>query len=151
MRELVGRTVIGGDCRSEAIVSRRPFNTLASFFPALIGNPDGAFCADRFNEDTFGRLLTGLILCIPTAVGSTSGGAVWEHLARLRLAPAAVLCAGQIDSITAAGLAIAATWTDYPIVAVDELGASLLDTFLTGEIIAVSAGISARVQREDSR
>ena len=44
MKEFKGRVVVPGTCKAEALVSKKGFNTLASFQMALMFNKAGVPC-----------------------------------------------------------------------------------------------------------
>ncbi len=126
MSALRGRPVFPGAAEGRAVVCPTPFNTLAQLYDAVVRGAADARLGDPATPTLVGVDLAGRVLCVPALVGSTSAGAIWEDLARRGLAPAAVLVAGPIDPLTAAGLAIAAEWTACPIACVDGLGDDLL-------------------------
>jgi len=63
MKEFKGRVVVPGTCKAEALVSKKGFNTLASFQMALMFNKAGVPCGDQNNPDiiTGGAILSALI------------------------------------------------------------------------------------------
>jgi predicted aconitase with swiveling domain len=103
----------------------------------MLGNADEAICADHGNPDLFGKLLSGKILCLPKTIGSTSAGTTWDRVAKMGIAPQALLLSETIDSLAAAGLVIADEWAGTRIVAVDRLGQAFLDHISDGDIISV--------------
>lgn len=149
MTALVGRTLVPGPAAGEALVCPRPFNTLAQLYDAVVRGADVAAAGDPDVPEILGLLLTGRVLVVPALVGSTSAGAVWEHVARTGTAPAALLVAGPVDPVTAAGLALAARWTGHPIPAVDGLGPGLLAGVATGD--RVELGDDGRVHAAPAR
>ena len=134
---LQGRPLVPGAVSGRAAVSRRGFNTYASFFDSIHEPSAEAICADRGNDDLYGVDLAGVVLCVPGTTGSTSGGAVWQRLVTLGNAPAAVLFSRSIDSLAAGGLLVAALWAEGAIVVVDRLGDDLLTKVLQGAEIVV--------------
>lgn len=133
----VGRPVLPGAVEGRALVTRVPFDALASFKSGLQGVRQAAFACDPANPDILGVRLTGTILCLPQAVGSTSAGTTWDLIACRRLEPAAMLFAEPIDSLSAGGLVVAAVWDLSPIVVVDRLGPEFLDRVSSGARVAV--------------
>ena len=136
-RRFKGRLILAGSLRGEAVVTRQGFNSLASFYPAMLEKADEAICADHGNPDLFGKLLSGEILCLPKTIGSTSAGTTWDRVAKMGIAPKALLLSETIDSLAAAGLIIADEWAGTRIVAVDRLGQALLDQVSDGDTISV--------------
>jgi predicted aconitase with swiveling domain len=132
-----GRPVIPGNASGAAAVSHRGFDTYASFFESIHEPSDAAICADSGNEDLYGRDLAGKIICVPTTIGSTSGGAVWQRLIELGNPPKAMLFASAIDSLAAGGLIVADLWAGRRIVVVDRLGDAFLETVVDGDAITI--------------
>ncbi len=132
-----GRPVLAGEVTGEAAVSRRGFNTYASFFTSIHVSSSSAVCADAGNADLYGMDLAGKILCVPKTTGSTSSGAVWMRLVALGNAPAAVLFSGQIDPLAAGGLVVADVWSGGRIVTVDRLGPEILEAVRSGDRVHV--------------
>ena len=137
-RAFQGRPVLPGAVRGRALVSRLPFDALAAFKRGLQGGQDVALACDPSNAETFGAHLTGSILCLPQAVGSTSAGTTWDLIAWRHLEPAALLFAESIDSLSAGGLVVARIWDGSPVVVVDQLGEAFLQELKTGVALAVS-------------
>jgi predicted aconitase with swiveling domain len=136
-RRFNGRPVLAGSVCGEALVTHQGFNSLASFYPAMLGNSAEAICADHGNPDLFGKLLSGNILCLPKTIGSTSAGTTWDRVAKMGIAPLALLLSETIDSLAAAGLIVADEWAGTRIVAVDRLGQAFLDHVRDGDTISV--------------
>jgi predicted aconitase with swiveling domain len=123
-----GRAILPANLNGEALVSRRGFNTYASFYNSLQDDVTSAVCADNGNKELFGIIMTGKIICLPKTIGSTSAGAVWQRVASLGVAPKALLFAHSIDSLAAGGLIVAEIWTHRRICTVDQLGEDFLLT-----------------------
>lgn len=140
-----GRAILPASLSGEALVSRKGFNVYASFYNCLHDGAKSAECADNGNLDLFGKNLTGKIICIPTTSGSTSAGAVWQRVARLGLAPRAVLFANQIDSMAAGGLLIADIWAQHRICTVDRLGENFLNVVREGDWLEVNQDGSVKI------
>jgi len=136
-RSFKGRAVLPGDVAGEALVSRGGFNAYASFYDSIHAHVDEARCADSSNADLFGKILTGKIVCLPKTTGSTSAGAVWQRIARLGVAPKAMLFSQPIDSLAAGGLVVTDLWADIRIVTVDQLGDDFLAVVNDGDQIEV--------------
>lgn len=145
-----GRAVCPADISGEALVTQSGFNTLAAFFDAILDDADVARCSDHDASDLYGQVLTGKVLCIPETVGSTSAGATWELVARRRIAPAAVLFADKVDSLAAAGFALADVWGQQRICVVDRLGPEFLHAVQSGQTVTVDKDGSVSVGGQDA-
>ena len=67
-----GRALIPGNLQGEALVSKQPFNTTASYFTNMFaGNTETAPCTDANNKELYNKDLKGAIICTPQTVGST--------------------------------------------------------------------------------
>lgn len=103
-----------------------------------IHEPTGkAVCADTGNPDLHGLDLANKIICLPGTTGSTSSGAVWSRLAKLGVAPLAMLFSLQIDSLAAGGLIVADIWAGKRIITVDRLGDAFLDAIKNGDTVTI--------------
>ena len=76
MKEFKGRIVASGTVTAKALVSHGGLNTLASFQKALQFGDKKATCGDQNNPDLYGKQMAGKALCLPTTIGSTTGGLV---------------------------------------------------------------------------
>lgn len=132
-----GRSILPGNVSGTAVVSRRGFNTYASFFSSIHEPSDKAICADSGNADLYQVDLAGKIICLPATTGSTSSGAVWQRLAQMGNAPRAVLFSRRIDSLAAGGLIVADIWAGKRIVVVDQLGDVFLETVTQGDSVTI--------------
>lgn len=132
-----GRAILPGNLEGEALVTHVGFNTYASFFTSIHTPVEAAQCADSSNQELYGKNLTGKIICLPKTVGSTSSGAVWQRVARMGVAPRAMLFSQQIDSLAAGGLVVADVWAGKRIVTVDQLGDEFLNSVKDGNWIVI--------------
>jgi hypothetical protein len=132
-----GRSVLPDEIEGEAVVTHTGFNTLACYYKSILTNAIRAICGDQGNPDIFGRDLTDKIICLPKSIGSTSAGATWDRIAKMGLAPRAMLFSQHIDSLSAAGLALVEVWGDKRICAVDQLGDEFLNCVKTGQKIRI--------------
>lgn len=132
-----GRAVLPGNQEGEALVTQGGFNAYASFYNSLRENVVSAECADSGNEELFEKRLDGKIICLPYTIGSTSAGAVWQRIARLGVAPKAMLFSQPIDSLAAGGLIVTDIWAGIRIVTIDQLGQAFLQVVKTGDKIIV--------------
>ena len=106
MKEFKGRVITPGTCVSEAVVSHRGFNTLASLQKALQFVDKSAKVGDQNNPDLFGKPIAGKALCLPQTIGSTTGGLVLYCSAVMKRNPAAMLFYNPIDSLACADTAM---------------------------------------------
>jgi predicted aconitase with swiveling domain len=132
-----GRPILPGNLEGEALVTHAGFNTYASFFTSIHVPAEVARCADSSNPELYGKNLADKIICLPNTVGSTSSGAVWQRVARMGVAPRAMLFSRPIDSLAAGGLIVADLWAGRRIITVDGLGDEFLATVKEGERITV--------------
>ena len=136
-RTFSGRAILPGYLEGEALVTHVGFNTYASFYTSIHAQVEAALCADSGNRELYGKNLTGKIICLPKTVGSTSAGAVWQRIARMGVAPQAMLFSQQIDSLAAGGLIVADLWAGERIVVVDHLGDEFLASVQDGDRIVI--------------
>ena len=133
-----GRPVLSGEIEGSATVSRIGLNTLSTYKPVMFaGVTDKAVCSDGDNKDLYGKDITGAILCLPQTIGSTTGGFVLMGVAKLGLAPKAMLFANHVDSLAIGGLLMADIWMEKRIITIDLLGQDFLDAANTGDPISV--------------
>lgn len=132
-----GRPVLPGNIEGEVLVSLGGFNAYASFYNSLYDDVKIARCSDSGNPDTFGKILSGKILCMPKTIGSTSAGAVWQRIAKLDVAPKALLFSQPIDSLAVGGIIVADKWAGKRIIAVDQLGDEFLASVKNGDLVIV--------------
>ena len=134
-----GRAVVPGNASANALVSRKGFNTLASFQKALMFKDKKAKCSDQNNPDIYEKPMHGAALCLPQTIGSTTGGMVLFCAAALGQQPACMLFSKPIDSLAAAGAILADVWTDVSMPVVDTLGDEFLAYVQTGAKVEVKA------------
>lgn len=133
-----GRPILSGKLEGPAMVSRIGLNTLSTYKAVMFGGTkDKAICSDGDNKDLYGKDIGGAILCLPQTIGSTTGGFVLMGVAKLGLAPKAMLFANHVDSLAIGGLLMADIWMGKRIVAIDLLGQEFLDAVNTGDPISV--------------
>ena len=133
-----GRPILSGDLEGPAMVSHIGLNTLSTYKAVMFGGvTDKAVCSDGDNKDLYGKDISGAILCIPQTIGSTTGGFVLMGVAKLGLAPKAMLFANHVDSLAIGGLLMADIWMDKRIIAIDLLGQDFLDAVNTGDPVKV--------------
>jgi predicted aconitase with swiveling domain len=133
-----GRPVIPGNLEGEALVSKQPFNTTASYFENMFaGNTETAPCTDANNKELFERDLKGAIICTPQTVGSTMGAGAIMGMNLIGVGFKAMLFSSHVDSIAAGGLIMDAVWNDRKVITVDLLGDEFLETVKTGDPIVI--------------
>jgi uncharacterized protein len=132
-----GRVILAGDCSGEALVSRKGFNTLASFQKSIVLRSKKAVCSDQDNGELFQKLISGKILCLPKTIGSTTGGLAIQTVARLGNGPMAFLFSETIDSLAAAGIILADIWESKRFITIDQLGAEFLEHTRSGQVIHI--------------
>ena len=134
-----GRPILSGKVEGSATVSRIGLNTLSTYKSIIMGGvTDKAICSDGDNKDLYGKDIGGAILCLPQTIGSTTGGFVLMGVAKLGLAPKAMLFANHVDSLAIGGLLMADIWMEKRIIAIDLLGQDFLDAVKTGDPISVN-------------
>jgi len=150
MKSFKGRVVVpstdGKEINAEALVSRRGFNTLASFQKALMFGDKEARCSDQNNTDIYGKPMAGKALCLPQTIGSTTGGMVLFCAASLKRQPACLLFSKSIDSLAAAGAILAGVWTDTPMLTIDSLGDDFLNAVKSGSKIRASCDGTVEIE-----
>lgn len=147
-RSFKGRAILPGNLEGEALVTHSGFNAYASFYTSIHVQVETAQCADSGNQELYGKNLTDKIICLPNTIGSTSAGAVWQRVAKLGVAPSAMLFSEQIDSLAAGGLIVADLWAGRRICTVDQLGDEFLESVKDGDWIVIREDGTVTVQNE---
>ena len=133
-----GRPVIPGNLEGKAMATKSPFNVSGSYVENLFGgNTTSAPCTDANNKEWNRKDLAGQILCFPTAVGSTMGGATLMGVGTMNLGPKAMLYAEHVDSVSVAGLIIDNVWNERPVITIDMLGDEFINTVKSGDPISI--------------
>jgi predicted aconitase with swiveling domain len=133
-----GRPLIPGKLEGKAMATKSPFNVSGSYMENLFGgNTKTAPCTDVANKEWAGKDLAGQILCFPSGVGSTMGGATLLGMGSLDLGPKAMLYAEHVDSVSVAGLIIDDVWNDRHVITIDMLGDEFLEAVKTGDPISI--------------
>jgi predicted aconitase with swiveling domain len=134
-----GRVLIAGELEGEALVSKQPFNTTASYFENMFGgNTETAPCTDANNPELYKTDLKGAIMCTPQTVGSTMGAGAIMGMNQLGVGFQAMLFSSHIDSIAAGGLIIDSIWNDNKVITIDLLGDEFIEAVNTGDKIKIS-------------
>lgn len=132
MKEFKGRVLFGGSYDGKAVVTHNGFNTLASFQSSLLSaSAKKVIVSDQNNPDLYKKNITGVALCLPQTIGSTTGGLVIQTAARRGMAPKAMLFADPIDPLAASGVILSNVWEGVEIICIDSLGKEFLDTVKT--------------------
>jgi len=137
MKEFKGRVLNEGTYHGKAIVSHGGLNTLATFQSSAIKGSKYVIAADQNNPDLFGKNITGIALCLPQTIGSTTGGMVLQVICSMKTNPACLLFSESIDSLAAAGAVLAAVWEGSKMIVIDRLGKEFLETVKTDDIVTV--------------
>ncbi|MBX7435421.1 DUF126 domain-containing protein [Mycobacterium sp. Y57] len=133
-----GRPILPGSIEGSAMVSHIGLNTLSTYKANVIGGvTDKAICTDGDNKDLYNKDLNGAILCLPQTIGSTTGGFVLMGVAKMGLAPKAMLFSKHVDSLAIGGLLMADIWMNDRIITIDLLGDDFLEAVNTGDPIEV--------------
>lgn len=132
-----GRAILSGQIEGEALVTHAGFNTYASFYTCMHTQAEVAECSDSGNLELYQKNMSDKILCLPKTIGSTSGGAVWQRVAEMGIAPKAMLFSQQIDSLAAGGLIVADVWLGKRIYTIDRLGDAFLETVKEGDLLRI--------------
>ena len=142
-KTFVGRPIIAGNTTGQSIVTRQGFNILASYQQSYFTRRK-AICSDQ-NSDLYGKDLAHKIICLPKAIGSTTGGMILQVVAELGNGPKALLFSEHIDSLSAAGVILSEMWSNKIIVTVDGLGAEFLSSVQDNMIVSISADGSVTI------
>ena len=133
-----GRPLIPGKLDGTALASKEPFNVSSSYLENLFGgNTETAPCTDVVNKEWYRKDLSGAILCFPTAVGSTMGGATLMGVGSMEMGPKAMLYSEHVDSVSVAGLLIDDIWNGRRVITIDLLGDEFLEAVKTGDPISI--------------
>ena len=132
MKEFKGRVLAEGKYKGKAVVSHNGVNTLATFQSSVLAGKKKVVCSDQNNPDLYGKNLTGVALCLPQTIGSTTGGMVLQVVCS-----SCLLFSESIDSLAAAGVVLSKVWEDSNIIVIDRLGKQFLDTIKQDQEIEV--------------
>ena len=123
-----GRVLVAGRGEGPLLRLDRPISLWGGVDPVA-----GTISDPRHPQ--FGVSVTGKVLAIPSAVGSSSSRAIMLELLRERTAPAAILM-GAADAILALGVVVGRElgYTPVPVV---EVPLALLDDWEDGRVVRV--------------
>ncbi len=82
--------------------------------------------------------MTGKILCIPQAIGSTTAGIIVMGIVEMGVEPRAILFSRNIDSLASAGVLLSDIWMNKRIITVDRLGDDFLDYVRDGMQVEIN-------------
>jgi predicted aconitase with swiveling domain len=136
-KSFIGRVISKGNWKGKAVVSHQGVNTLATFQKSALKNAKEIIASDQNNPDIFGLNLTGIALCLPKTIGSTTGGLVLQTICSMGINPSAMLFSEHIDSLAASGIILANVWENSSIIAIDNLGIEFLNYLKTGMDIEI--------------
>ncbi len=134
-----GRAIAGGQWQGKCVVSKHGFNTFASFKNSILHGHSKVLVSDQNNEDLYKKNITGVALCLPQTIGSTTGGMILQTVCALGINPSAMLFSEHIDSLAASGIVLAKIWENSNIIAIDQLGREFLDYAKSGMDIEILA------------
>ena len=137
MKTFKGRVIAPGYYKGEAVVSHNGVNTLATFQKSALKNAPQVIAADQNNPDIYGKNITGVALCLPMTIGSTTGGLVIQTVCAMGIAPSCFLFSEHIDSLAASGIVLARVWENSNVICIDELGQEFLDTVKSGDQVEI--------------
>ena len=137
MKTFKGRVINPGYYKGEAVVSHSGVNTLATFQKSALLKKKKVIASDQNNPDIYGKNITGVALCLPQTIGSTTGGMVLQVICSMGINPACMLFSEHIDSLAGAGVVLATVWEGSKMIAIDNLGEEFLNTVKTGDTIEV--------------
>ena len=143
-----GRVITAGMYEGKCVVSHNGLNTLATFQKSALKNAKQIIGSDQNNKDVFGKNLTGIALCLPQTIGSTTGGLVIQAICSMKINPAAMLFSQPIDSLAASGVVLASIWENSPIIAIDNLGDDFLKYAETDDTIKIDTDGTVTVIKE---
>lgn len=119
---LKGRAIVEGQCKAEALVSKKPISFLGGVDPA-----DGRITEK--SHDLCGKCIKDKIFCFPHGHGSTVGSYVLYALAKKNLAPKAIINR-MADPVVVVGAIIAS------IPMIDQID---IEKIKTGDLVEVDA------------
>ncbi|MGI6702250.1 MAG: aconitase X swivel domain-containing protein [Christensenellales bacterium] len=139
MKTFKGRVIAGGEWKGKCVVTKQGFNTLASFKKSVLAGANEVIVSDQNNPDIYNLNITGVALCLPKTIGSTTGGLVLQTVCALGLNPKAMLFSEHIDSLAASGIVLAKNWENSDIIAIDGLGQEFLDYVKTDMTVEIKS------------
>lgn len=138
MKEFKGRVIAAGEWTGKCAVTKQGFNTLASFKKSVLDGAEQVIVSDQNNSELYGKNITGVALCLPQTIGSTTGGLILQTVCSMKLNPKAMLFSEHIDSLAASGIVLAKIWEKSDIIAIDNLGKDFLNYVKTDMIVEIN-------------
>ena len=136
---VTGRPLVAGTGQGPLLALSHPISFWGGVDPVT-----GTIADPRHPE--YARLLTGTVLLVPQAVGSSSSSAIMLELLRRGTAPAAILM-GEADAILALGVVVAGE-LGHATVPVVEVDASSFEGLVEGTPVKVEVDGTVRVGSE---
>lgn len=127
---VTGRLLVSGEATGPLLRLTEPI----SFWGGV--NPVSGTISDP-RHPQFGTVITGAVLAIPAAVGSSSSSAIMLELLREGTAPAAIVM-GEADAILALGVVVARE-LGHPSIPVLELPPEVWEAMENGLAVTVTA------------
>lgn len=145
-----GRAIVGGIVTAEAVVTHSGFNTLASINTAGSSVNKTGVCKDQSNAELYGKQISGMALCLPETIGSTTGGMVLYCVGSNGFAPACMLISKRVDPLALSGAVLLKNWSDHPMVMIDELGDDFLKYVKDGMTIRTAPDGTVTVSAKEA-
>lgn len=130
-----GRVLYKGNLSGEALVSKKGVNILATYFKGMPTKDKRSL--DQNNEYLYKKEIAGKILIIPECIGSITGGMMLQAASMNDIAPAAILFANHVDTLSSAGLVLSDIWADKKIIAIDNIGSDILNEVRSGDMVKI--------------
>ncbi len=136
MEKLLGRPVVAGKAKGEALVTRMPLNLTASFSkPGNIFPSRRGVILDRHHE-LFKQDVKDRVLVFPACIGSTFTGMMLLQVIDGGVAPAAVVVQ-DADALLVSGPILGRAWLSRSFPIVEYKGSDLFDRIRTGDQVEV--------------
>jgi hypothetical protein len=136
MKTFTGRTVVGGQAKGKALVTRMPMNFTASFSKVANLLPWNRSQINDRHHELFKQKLEGRVLIFPAAIGSTFTGMVVLQLIHEDKPPAAMVVR-DADSLLVAGIILARTWFNKSIPVLEVPDDAIFDAIQSGDEVEV--------------
>lgn len=148
MKKFKGRVITAGEWEGRCVVSKQGVNTLATFQKSALKNAKQVIASDQNNPDIFNKNITGIALCLPQTIGSTTGGLVIQTICSAKINPAAFLFSEHIDSLAASGVILANIWENSDVITIDQLGSDFLKYVQTEDIVKIYKDGTVEVRKK---
>lgn len=136
---LQGKAIIGGKASGPALVSSQPFNFTAALTKPVNVLPHKRSEVGDKHHELFGKDIQGVVMVLPSCIGSTHTGLVLLDLVSRRTGPAAIIVQ-RPDSLLVSGVILSEVWFDQsiPIIQYDE--PDLFTLISTGMSVGIDDG-----------